>query len=74
MNNLKMKVVTTAVILAASISTANAALPEAAQAAFDSLKLTIEDMIAATWPVLITLVLGVAGLTLFKMLAAKLNR
>ena len=65
-NNFKTKVVTTAAIVATSVTTAQAALPTAAQDAVDSVTLFVNDMIDVAWPILTIVVGATVGFKLFK--------
>ncbi|MFT2112015.1 major coat protein [Marinomonas sp. 2405UD68-3] len=71
MNNLKTKVAATSVIVAASVTTAQAALPADAQAAVDSVNTFATDMIAWAWPVVATITVAGIGIKLFKKFSNK---
>lgn len=52
LNDKKTKLALSTLVVAASISTANAALPEAAQAAFDSVTASVTDVSTAAYALL----------------------
>lgn len=70
-NHLTTKVATAAVIVATSITTAQAALPAAAQAAVDSISTFGTDIIDAAWPIATMIVVASIGIKLFKKFSSK---
>lgn len=72
-SNFEAKSAVAGLIVAGSISSAHAALPEPAQAAVDSIILFANDMIDIAWPIL-TLILGATvGIKLFKKFVNKVT-
>ncbi|MUK67664.1 major coat protein [Aliivibrio fischeri] len=66
---------TALIVLSALVgsTTANAALPAEAEAAMTAIGTLITDFIAAGWPIVVSLVVGVIGIKLFKKFSAKVS-
>ncbi|WP_076588738.1 major coat protein [Vibrio ostreicida] len=71
MNNNTYSKALLAVSLFTVAGVASAALPADAQAAMDSVSTFATDILAATWPIAITLTVGFIGIKLFKKGASK---
>lgn len=54
-------------------TTASAALPAEAEAAMTAIGTLITDFIAAGWPIVVSLVVGVIGIKLFKKFSGKVS-
>jgi hypothetical protein len=70
-NNFTIKAAATTVVVATSITTAQAALPAAAQAAVDSISTFGTDIIDAAWPIATMIVVASIGIKLFKKFSSK---
>lgn len=57
--------------VALSATAANAALPPEAEAAFTALSTNVTDILAAVWPIAVSLTVGFVGIKLFKKGANK---
>ncbi|MCE7534842.1 major coat protein [Aliivibrio fischeri] len=66
---------TALIVLSALVgsTTANAALPTEAADAMTAIGTLITDFIAAGWPIVVSLVVGVIGIKLFKKFSQKVS-
>ncbi|MGN2752519.1 major coat protein [Aliivibrio fischeri] len=66
---------TALIVLSALVgsTTANAALPQEAADAMTAIGTLITDFIAAGWPIVVSLVVGVIGIKLFKKFSQKVS-
>ncbi|WP_067222882.1 major coat protein [Marinomonas gallaica] len=66
---MKSKIAAVAGLTIATISSAHAELPAPAQAAYDSLSVMVDDLIAATWPIATTILVAFLSIKLIKKFA-----